>query len=369
MRAIPLARRNLFQDRRRAALAVGGTAVAVALVLMLNGIFAGAMRQVTAYLRNLPADLVVSQRGVRTMHMSASALSPSSVDRVGAIDGVAWAEEIRFTTATVRNGASRALSYVIGYSIPDGRGGPRGLVSGDAPERGELVLDEIAADQMGVAIGDPIEALGRSFTLSGLSSGGTSLTNTTAFIANADFAAIRGPAVSYVLVGTRAGADARRVAARIAGQVPGTTVQTRDEIVDQEGRIVRDMSADVMQIMTVIALAIALAVVALTLFTATLAKLREYAVIKALGARQRRLVMTVVGQGLWTTALALIVAVVLTLTIAALVGAATPNVRLTIEPMSVARVGVSVAVVGVLGALVPLRRLARLDPATAFRSA
>ena len=368
MRAVPLARRNLFQDRRRAALAVGGTAVALVLVLVLNGVFAGTMRQVTAYLRNLPADLVVSQRGVRTMHMSASALGPTSVEQVRAVDGVAWAAAIRFTTATVRGGSGRQLSYVIGYDTPDGRGGPRDLVSGHVPSRGELVLDKIAADQLGLELGDRVEVLGRSFTLSGLSRDGTSLINTTAFIANADFAAIRGPGVSYVLVGTRPNADARNVAKRIAALVPGTTVQTRDTMADQEGRIVRDMGTDVMQIMTAIALAIALAVVTLTLFTATLAKLREYAVVKALGARQRRLVMTVVAQGLWTTALALVVAVVLTLAIAAVVGAATPNVRLAIEPATVARVGAAVVVIGVLGALVPLHRLARLDPATAFRS-
>ena len=70
---VPVGRRALFQDRRRAALAAGGVAAALLLVLMLQGIFDGAMRQVTVYLRSSPADVFVSQKDVRTMHMSVSA--------------------------------------------------------------------------------------------------------------------------------------------------------------------------------------------------------------------------------------------------------------------------------------------------------
>lgn len=73
---VPLARKNLFQDRRRALLAVGGVAASLVLVLVLDGVFAGAMQQVNAYMRNSPADVFVAQRDVRTMHMTQSALPP-----------------------------------------------------------------------------------------------------------------------------------------------------------------------------------------------------------------------------------------------------------------------------------------------------
>jgi hypothetical protein len=64
---MPLARRIVFADPRRAALATGGWRWRYSWVLVLDGIFAGAMRQVTNYLRESPADVIVSQRGVRTM--------------------------------------------------------------------------------------------------------------------------------------------------------------------------------------------------------------------------------------------------------------------------------------------------------------
>jgi putative ABC transport system permease protein len=367
MRVVPLARRNLFQDRRRAALAVGGVAVALLLVFVLQGIFDGAMRQVTAYLRGLPADVVVSQKGVKTMHMSSSALPESTVQQVGAVDGVARVDAIRFTTQTVRAHGRSQLSYVIGYDTATGRGGPEHMVKGRAPRSGEVVLDEVAADELGVTNGSSVDTLGRRAVVSGLSAGGTNMANTTTFIPTEDFAAIRGPAVSYIIVKAEPGVDSGTLARRIAGDVPGTTAQTRAGIVQQESNIVRDMSADVMQIMTVIGFVIALAIVALTLFTATLAKLREYAVVKAIGATPTRLTRMVLIQAIWSTGLALALAVLLTFGVQSLVATVTPNVRIAIEPSAVTRAGIAMLLAAALGALIPVRRLLKLDPMTVFR--
>ena len=367
MRAVPLARRNLFQDRRRTTLAVCGLAVALLLVLVLDGVFAGAVRQVTAYLRNLPADVIVSQRGVRTMHMSASALPEDTAAKIEKLPAVAWADGIRYASGTIHAGTGSQLSYIIGYDTTTGRGGPWDMASGRAPRRDEVVLDEVAADKLGVGIGDTVQVLGRPFTISGLSRGGTSITNTTAFVRTEDFAAIRGPSVSYILVRARPGTTTAQLRRTLAQTTPGVTIQTKDEFVREEGHIVRDMSADIMQIMSIIAFLIALAVIALTLFTATLSKLREYAVVKALGASSWRLSRTVISQAAWSIVLALVVAVVFAFVVTALVAAATPNIRLAIESGSVIRVGASALVAGALGALLPLRRVARLDPATAFK--
>jgi putative ABC transport system permease protein len=367
VRTVPLARRNLFQDRRRTSLSICGLAVALLLVLVLNGIFAGAIRQVTAYLRSLPADVIVAQQGVRTMHMSASALPTDVARRIEQLPEVAWADGIRFTSATVHANGRSQLSYVIGYDTRVGRGGPWELETGREPRRSEVVLDAVAAEQLGVSVGDAIEVLGRRFRIAGLSAGGTSITNTTAFVNTDDFRAIRGSALSYVIVGSRPGVGPAELRRAIGTKMPGLSVQTKDEFVGEESRIVRDMSADIMQIMSVIAFLIALAVIALTLFTATLAKLHEYAVVKALGASSWRLGWTVVLQASWSVALALLVSVLLAIGVREAVAAATANVRLAIEPESVVRVGFAALVAGGLGSLLPLRRVVALDPASAFK--
>ena len=367
MHAVPFGRRNLLQDRRRAALAIGGLSVALVLVLVLGGVFAGALGQVTNYLRHLPADVIVSQRDVKTMHMSASALPPETVNEVARVPGVAQARAIRFTTNTIGAGNRRQLSYVIGYDTRSSLGGPNRLTTGHAPRVGEAVLDDVAADQLHVKAGDDVSVLGRTFRISGLSTGGTSITNTTTFIRTEDFAARRGTALSYILVSARPGVGGGELVRRIQAALPTTTAQTRSDMVSQEGHIVRDMSADIMQMMTVIAFVIALAVVALTLFTATNAKLREYAVVKALGARPRRLVGAVMSQAGWTIGLAFVTSIALTFGIGVLVGAVSPTVRIVVEPGAVVRLGLVTVVIGLVGALIPLRRVFHLDPNSVFR--
>ena len=367
---VPVARRALFQDRRRAALAVGGVAAALLLVLMLQGIFDGAMHQVTAYLRSSPADVFVSQKDVRTMHMSVSALDPSVVAEVEHVDGVAWAEAIRYTTTFLAGvDGDQQLAYVIGYDTATGRGGPGGLSAGHAPGAGEIVVEQIGADRLGLHLGDTVMVFGDSFRVSGFFHGGTTITNSIGFIRTEDFAAHRGPSIAYVIAGAQPGVSATALQQRLSAALPGETVQTREQFAHEEAALVRDMSADLMQIMSTIGLLIALAVIALTLFTLTLAKLREHAIVKALGGRTRRLALVIFTQAAWSVGLAVITATVAAIALGDIVERVNPAIAIAIEPNSVERVAFAAFVVGGIGAIIPLRRVAAVDPASAFRRA
>ena len=367
MRRVSLARKNLFQDRRRATLAIFGVGAAFVLVLVLDGIFAGAMNQVAAYIRHSPADVFVAQRNVKTMHMTASALPPSTLENVRAVDGVAWAEGLRFTTSTVNVGSNSLLTYVLGYDTTTSRGGPRRIASGRAPGAEQAVVDSSAADELGVTVGDVVTILGRPFTISGLSTGGTNIVNTSVFVTSDDFAKLRGPTYAYLLVGARADTPVSVLERRLQRVLPQTTVMSRPQFAAQEANVVRSMAADVMAIMTAIGFLIALALIGLTLFTSTISKQREYGILKALGANTRRLSAIVVAQAAWTIALALVVAVALSLAIGAAIGALTPNLEVDVELNSIVRTCASALVIGSLAALLPLRRVTRVDPATAFR--
>jgi putative ABC transport system permease protein len=366
-RTVPIARRNLFHDGRRAALSIAGIAVALLLVLVLDGIFAGSMERVTAYIRGLPADLIVSQRGVRTMHMSSSSLPADTVERARGIPGVAWAEAIRFTTVVVASDRGSQLSYVIGVE-PGGRGGPRRLVTGHEPRAGEVVLDRLGAGQLHARVGDNVRLLGRTFTVSGLTTGLTNIVNSTVFITAADNSALRGPGASYVLVGLDAGSDPATVQRRLVAALAPSTIQTRAEFAAQERMIVRDMSADLMRIITIVGFATALAVVALTLFSTTLTRLRDYGIMSALGSRHRRLAAIVVGEALWSVGLAFLAALILAIGLGHLLDRIQPSVHIAIETSGALRTAIGALIVALVGALLPLRRVVTVDPATAFRS-
>jgi putative ABC transport system permease protein len=197
----------------------------------------------------------------------------------------------------------------------------------------------------------------------------TATSSSIAFITTEDFAQRRGPAVAYVLAGAEPGVSASALQARVAAAMPEVTVQIRDGFAREEAALVRDMSADLMRIMSIVGLLIALAVIGLTLFTLTLAKLREHAVVKALGGRTRRLAAIVLAQAAWSVAAAVAVAAVAAVALGQLVERANPVITIAIAPSSVGRVALAALTVGAVGALVPLRRVIAVDPASAFRRA
>lgn len=279
---VPVGRRLLLVERRRATLTVLGVATSLLLVLVLRGVFAGAVQQVTRYIRTSPADIFISQAGVGTMHMSASVLPPQTAATAAAVPGVAWAAPIGFASGSIAGPQGRLLTYLIGYDTDTGHGGVP-PVEGRPPERGETILDEEAAKQLGVSLGGWVTVMGTPLRVVGLSTGGTSITNTTAFVDQDEFARIHADQASYVLVRAAVGIDPDTVAAQLRSALPQTTVQTREQFATSEARVVTDMSADLLRLMSTIGLLIALAVIALGLMGATLSKLRDFAVRKRWG--------------------------------------------------------------------------------------
>jgi putative ABC transport system permease protein len=216
-----------------------------------------------------------------------------------------------------------------------------------------------------VDLGDEVEVLNRSWRVSGLTSGMTNIVNSVSYVRFVDFALARGrdESASYVLVGS----DDPAALAPVIVSATGLTVQTRTEFSSQERQGIKDMSTDLMQIMTLAGFLIGLAVIGLTLYAATLSRIREVGVMKALGATPGRLVGVVLSQAAWTILAALAVALLMALGLGWLMGGAASTFPLVLEASSVARVVIGALALGAVGALAPLVRVARVDPASVFR--
>jgi putative ABC transport system permease protein len=365
-----LARRNLGRNRVRLLASVGGVALALTLTLTLDAVYAGVANQLTTYIDRAGADVWIAQAGVRNLHMVASWLPDSVTESVRAVPGVAEATPILYSTDTIAAGTERAVAYVIGLPAGARMGGPRSVVKGSATVgRGEIIVDRGFARKAGVSIGDSVTILGSVARIVGLSEGTASLVNSVAFVSFDDFRALRGgaPVISFVLVRVAPGSSSEAVAAAIERQVPSVTAQSKGDFSAQERRLVMDMSADVISIMNVIGFVVGLAVVALTVYVATLARRREYGVLKALGAGNAALYRVVVVQAVLSVALGFAVALVITGLIAVVVPGIGLDLELSIGAAPLAKVGLFAIVIAGLAAILPVRQVASLDPAVVFR--
>ena len=108
--SVPLSRRQLAHKRGRTLAGVAGIGLALLLVLALNAIFAGMEERLTAYIDRSGADVIVSQEGVRTMHMTQSALPEKTVAAVAALPGVAAAEGVLYVAGKVERDGRAGIS-------------------------------------------------------------------------------------------------------------------------------------------------------------------------------------------------------------------------------------------------------------------
>jgi putative ABC transport system permease protein len=109
-----LAYRNLFQNKGRLAGSIGGVALALLLILALDAIVAGMKQQLTAYMDHSRADVVVSQQGVRNMHMASSSLPSAVVNEVRRVPGVAAVTPFLYVLNVVASRNKQQLVYLIG---------------------------------------------------------------------------------------------------------------------------------------------------------------------------------------------------------------------------------------------------------------
>lgn len=361
---------NLFQNKVRLVISAGGVALALLLILALDAIFTGVEQRITAYIDYSGADIWVSQSDVFNLHMASSSLPEAVARKVKSVPGVAAVSPILYFTNNVTVGAERNLAYIIGLPKKAELGIPWDVSAGlHLPGEGETVMDSSVAEKSGIALGDNVEILGEEFEVVGLSEGTASLVNSVAFISQKDFERMRGSydTISFLLVKVLEGESPEIVAERIKARVRDITVQTRVQFAQQERQVVKDMSTDLITIMNLIGFLIGLAVMALTVYTSTLARRREYGMLKALGARIIDLYLTVLAQAFLSVMLGFLFGLAITLLLTLVIPFIGINLTMVVSPASLIKVGAVSFLLAAISAMIPIRQIAGLDPAMVFR--
>lgn len=362
---VPLVRRQLLARRGRTIGGVVGIALALLLVLALNAIFAGLETRMTAYIDRSGADVIVAQQGIASMHMTESALPAATLGAITRLPGVASATGILYRSGYVEAGDKSGVVAVVG-------GGPvPNLVSGRAPGIGQIVIDRALAEQLSVGVGDSVRVLGSRLRVAGEVEGTAAINGSYSFVSRATLARLLGgrDVVSYVLVRARDGLAAATLAKRIESRVPRVTASTRADFAASERSLVGQMSTNIVRGMILVGFIIGVAVAGLVAYSATLAQLRDYGVLRALGLRARGAVALVVGQLGAMVAAGFLLALALVEVLAVVLPALSPTLAVTVRSGDVVQAALVAGAVTLAAGLAPLARVVRVDPASVFRRA
>lgn len=360
---------NLFQQKFRLALSISGVALAIMLIVLLNGFLSGIYVQVTAYLDNTTADLVVAQDGVTNL-LSATSILPSGADNQAR--GIAGIEQVvpiisQFVIMDIHD--QKVVAYMVGYD-PDEGGGPWKLHSGRQPDGDdEIVIDWVMAQEHGFGLEDTIELLDEEFTVVGLSDGTNSWMASFIFIeksAAEDLLKIP-EGSSFVLLTLKPDADEASVLYRLERRLRDMEIVPAQVMKQNDLDLLVEVFAIPLQMMVSIAFAVGTAILGMVIYTATAERQREYGVLKAVGAKNHHLYWLVTLQGLFTALVGVGVGIGLAWLAAERIMEAIPKFLIILEPQSVLITSLAGLAMGLLAAILPARQVAMLDPARVFR--
>jgi putative ABC transport system permease protein len=361
-----LARRNLLQDPTRLVLSISGVALAVMLILLLNGFLSGMYRQIAAYLEHTPGAVVVAQKDVTNLLGATSLLPPGTAAAARSRGATVVPILSQFVILDLHD--KKQPVYLVGYD-PTSGGGPWQLAAGHAPQTNyQVVFDRILAERHAIRLGDTIEMMDRTFTVVGLSEGTTSWMTSFIFIRKTAAEALwRIPAgSSFLLAMPPARMTPEALRDRLT-DLPGADALLKGDLIANDARLFARFFSAPLQLMIAIAFLVGTLIVGMVIYSATVEREREYGVLKAIGAHNAILYRTVLTQALVVASVGALAGIGLATALAQLIMALRPQFLIVPEPSAVAWSLLAGLVMALLAALVPVRAIAGLAPAEIFR--
>ena len=315
-----------------------GLGLLLGVTLVMAGVYRGMVDDGKALLDNSGADLWVVQRDTLGPYAEPSSI-PDDTDRaLLAMPGVAEATNVTYLTMQVRHGNRDVRAMIVGIAPGDAWGAPGwppSLVAGRRLSRGHY--EAIADAAAGLRLGETVRIRRTDYTVVGLtrrmvSSSGDPMifvalkdAQEAQFLKDND-AIVQGRqrtaanpslnrpgvpglleavtaaqgssnAVNAVLVRLRPGADADEVAESVR-RWRRLTAYTRPEMEDiLVGKLIATSAKQIAMFLVILA-TVSAAIVAFIIYTLTMDKIREIAVLKLIGTRNRTIASMILQQAL-----------------------------------------------------------------------
>ena len=398
---ISLAGRDILHSWGKFVFTGFGLGLLIGVTLIMAGVYRGMVDDGKALLDNSGADLWVVQQDTLGPYAESSSVADDLYRTLLAMPGVARAANVTYLTMQVRRGEQDVRAMVVGIMTGDvwgTPGWPRQLVAGRQITRGHY--EAVADIATGFRIGDELGIRRNRYTVVGLtrrtvSSSGDPMVYVPlkdaqeaqflkdndaiwqnrrrtavnpvfnrpgggALLDAIDASQTSSGSVNAILVRLVPGADADAVAESIR-QWKRLTVYTRAQM--EEILISKLISTSARQIamFLVILAAVSAAIVAFIIYTLTMDKIREIAVLKLIGTRNRTIAWMIVQQALTLGLIGFAVGKISATWSAPIF----PKYVLLMPQDSVAGFA-AVMLICVLASVVAIRMALRVDPAEAI---
>ncbi len=372
-----LARRNLFHDRTRFAVTLTGIVFALVLIIIQFGLFLGFTTTTSNNIDHSNADLWIVFHSVGYFD-TGRIFSERKYYEVLATPGVQEAEKYfqHFGYWKKPDGGVENVQ-VIGFRPGSDLGKPWNIVQGeilDVKQEDAVIVDELYKQKLGVSkIGDRAEIGDHRARVVGFTHGIRSFTTSpfvyTSFKNSLNYAlpTPRENELTYILIKVAPGFTPAAVQKNLRERLVDVDIYTSEEFSRRTRFYWMFTTGAGLAVLTaaLMGLIVGVAVVAQTIYAATMDHIREYGTLKAMGASNRYLYLVLIEQAFWSALLGYAFALVLAHFIVQ--GSEKGGALILLPPaMKIGMLALSLLMC-IAAALLSINKITHLDPAMVFK--
>ena len=303
---VSIARKNLFHDKVRLAVALAGITFSVVLITVQVGVYLAFLSNASVLIDHTEADIWVTAHGLENFDFGRP-FSEKKLYQVEEVPGVLWAEKyfLAFGYWKTPTGGQETVQ-MIGFNPETMVGAPWNIVRGDPQDVkyfNSIFYDEAETNRLGdVPIGGETEINNHRVRVAGITRGAKSFIQSpyifTSFKNALNLSYVSKGNTVYILVKVTPGYSIAEVKQRLKETVKDVDVytsrefskKTRDYWMINTGTGVALLSIAVMGVV------IGTVIVANTIYTSTTEHLKEYGTLKAIGASNWHLYKIIIEQ-------------------------------------------------------------------------
>jgi len=355
---------NLVRRPVRTAVSVLAVAMEVMLILVIIGLVNGIKTDNAQRTQGVGADIMLQPAGA-TIFLGMS----QNVMPIELTDGIRGLEGVRYATPVITQfNTQDSLDLVFGIDPVTFEQVSRGVtyLAGRIFEQpDEIVVDEIYADAKGIGIGDEIQLLNHSFTVSGIVASGKGARLYMDLEAAQEMTGDIGQA-SLIFI-TAASPDAiPEVISRLEAALPGYKVTRMSDYLSlMLSSSVPALDA-FLTVVVGVAVSIGLLVIFLSTYTTISERTREIGILRSMGATRSYIVRLILHEAAVLAVSGVVVGLLASLAVGRLVPHFYPSITILIQSGWIINAALFAVFSAMFGALYPSLRAASQDPVDAL---
>jgi putative ABC transport system permease protein len=368
---VSIAREILLHDKLRLAITVVSLGFTVVMMVYDMGMFFGVTGDSVNMIDRAHANLWVSEE--EEAHFGAASLVPDTTLRwARRLDGVGQACAVDHSIANLKIASTRQVE-VLGIDPACPLFQPWKVVRGNVEgleRKDTIIVDDLALRDVNHAqLGDTVELNGHKLRIVSITHDNKSFSYPYVYVSLRTFESIAGTSdhYSFVAVQVERGSDQDQIIQQLTHLSSGVTISRTQEFRLATITALIAQGVGMVFVVIFVGVLVGMLIITLTMYTATMERLREFAILKALGATRWKIWAIVLEQAIIEMVVGFGLGLAVSLGVNWFIEAMS-GIRGRFPILMIIGCFVMMVALAILGSLISIRKATNVDPVMVFRA-